>query len=295
MKVIVSGATGFLGSQLVQQLHEQGNKVVALVRSINGVCEKWDKKVETVICPLSEYTALTEKTILNGNVFFHFAWEGTAGDVRGNVELQLKNVQYTVNAVHLAKQCGCTRFVYAGSIMEYEAIKYLEGQGVEPDRAFIYSTAKLSADFMAKTIAHNIGIEYVNVVISNIYSEYEQSPRFLNSLIRKLKTNEEIALTECRQLYDFIYFSDAMKAIVLAGCQGVGNTSYYIGNSKQYPLMDFVEKAKKLIHSSSNIVYGAIPYRGSNLTYSDIDTQKLEREFGFVPQIDFEEGVKRFL
>ena len=102
-------------------------------------------------------------------------------------------------------------------------------------------------------------------------------------------------MTECRQLYDFIYFSDAMKAIVLAGCQGVGNTSYYIGNSKQYPLMDFVEKAKKLIHSSSNIVYGAIPYRGSNLTYSDIDTQKLEREFGFVPQIDFEEGVKRFL
>ena len=100
---------------------------------------------------------------------------------------------------------------------------------------------------MLKTIAADINLNYVNVIISNVYGPGERTPRFLNSVIRALINNQDLDLTEGKQLYDFIYIDDAMQMIKMVAEKAKNFESYYIGNTMQYPLREFVIKAKEII------------------------------------------------
>ena len=111
---------------------------------------------------------------------------------RANEKIQLANVQYTIDAVRLANRMKCKRFIHAGSIMEYEASLCMNDASISPSLGYIYSTAKLTADYMARTVAQILGVEYLNAIISNIYGVGETSARFLNTTLRKLIAGDTI-------------------------------------------------------------------------------------------------------
>ena len=294
MKAVITGATGFVGTWLVRELLTQNDEVTVIVRDKKSIREEWAESVHVVEATLEQFSeldniAFNEK---KADIFYHFAWAGTAGNERADVGIQLKNVEATCEAVMLAKRLGCKRFVNAGSIMEYEAIQYVPSDGARPGMGNIYSTAKLTADFMAKTVATKENIEFINIIISNIYGAGERSARFLNTTLRKMLNDESIAMTHGNQLYDFIYVTDAVKAITLAAKQGESNAEYYIGNTKQQPLKEYILMMKSVLKSETEILFGKVPFTGIMLSYEEFDTGKLER-MGFVPEVSFEEGIIR--
>ena len=293
MKAIVTGATGFVGRWLVNELLHQKDDVVVLVRNKEKVPKGWEGSLHIIEATLGKASMLSKTDFPSGkaDIFFHLAWEGTSGAKRADIRLQLQNVQYACDMVEVAKMLDCSRFVNAGSIMEYEAMQYIPVDGTMPSRGNIYSTAKLTADLMAKTASVSAGLEYINVIISNIYGAGEYSERFLNTMLRKMMAHERIPLTHGGQLYDFIYASDAVKSIVLAAKEGEKNTSYYIGNTVQHPLKQFVLQMKEILESNSELMFGEVPFQGAMLDYKDLDTCKMER-LGFKPEIDFPKGIK---
>lgn len=292
MKVVVTGATGFVGKWLVRELLTQGDEVTVIVRNCKRVPEEWNGKVQVVEASLDQLSQLLPQNFVwkTADIFFHMAWAGTSGMERADSVLQLKNVQAACDAVRLAKQLQCNRFVNAGSIMEYEAMQFIPQKGTLPGMGNIYSTAKLTADFMAKTVATKEEMDYINVIISNIYGAGERSARFLNTTLRKMINNEVIPLTHGRQLYDFIYASDAARGIVLAGKKGEKNAAYYIGNSSQRPLKEFILEMYDTIKSESELLFDKVPLTGAMLTYEEFDTKGLKK-LGFVPEVSFDEGV----
>ncbi|EOS23232.1 hypothetical protein C806_02737 [Lachnospiraceae bacterium 3-1] len=292
MKIVVTGATGFVGQWLVNELLDQNDDVTILVRNKERIPKKWKGCVHMVEASMEQASGLDKKEFPCGeaDIFIHLAWAGASGLERADSQLQLQNVQFSCDMVKLAGKLHCSRFVNAGSIMEYEAMQYIPQEGAMPGMGNIYSTAKLAADFMGKATAINLGIEYINLIISNIYGAGEHSARFLNTTLRRMLNHEQIPLTHGKQLYDFIYASDAAKAIALAGKKGKGNTAYYIGNSRQYPLKDFVLQMKKVLGSKSELLFGKAPFQGAMLRYDEFDTGKLE-ELGYRTEIDFAKGV----
>lgn len=293
MKTIVTGATGFIGKWLVRELIAQGNEVTVIVRNKTKIPEVWRKyEVEVIGASLHEFAFLEKQDFSKAgyDIFFHLAWAGTSGMERADSKLQLQNVQSACDAVKLAKKLGCNRFVNAGSIMEYETMQYVPMDGATPGLGNIYSIAKMTADFMAKTVATKEEISYINVIISNIYGAGEKSARFLNTVLRKMIANESIPLTNGEQLYDFIYVTDAVKAIVYVAANGGSNETYYIGNTKQRPLKEFVLEMKQIVESKSELKFGEVPFVGVSLSYNEFDTEKLQR-MGFIPRISFEQGI----
>lgn len=113
---------------------------------------------------------------------------------------------------------------------------------------------------------------------------------FYDTTMRKMINGEHITLTHGNQLYDFIYVSDAVKAIILVGKKGKRNTSYYIGNEDKMPLKYFVIKMKEVLKSNSELAFGEIPLTGSMLSYKEFDTKRLTT-LGFHPEITFEQGI----
>lgn len=293
MKAIVTGATGFVGSHLVEKLVENGYEVLAIVRDMNKVPQRWGNKIRTLRLNLDDCNSVGFlDSDCSDSTWFHLGWEATSGIGRSDVEIQLRNVMRTCMAVKAAEKQGCKRFIYAGSIMEYEAMDYLLSSQNNPGMGYIYSTAKLCADFMAKTISANSEIEYTTAVISNIYGPGENTVRFLNSTLKKMINNIPIALTSGEQLYDFIYISDAVKKLVFLGENARAGDRYYLGNPCPKPLKEYVLEMYRISESSSALEFGKIPYDGPFLDYSKMETDKMEK-MGCFNNVPFDEGIQR--
>jgi UDP-glucose 4-epimerase len=293
-KAIVTGATGFVASWLIRELVSRDVAVIAIVREPNAGITTLaaNKLVRIVVCSIADYSKLPDLIDdRDVDVFYHFAWAGTSGAARADIRMQLANVQAVCDAIRAAADIGCRRFVNAGSIMAYETISYSLQDGAEPGLANIYSAAKLSADLMGKTLAVSLKLPYITAIISNIYGEGEKSARFINTTLRKLLRGERASFTHGNQMYDFIHAKDAAKAFLLIGEKGQPYISYYIGNPAPRPLKDFIKAMRDLVDKSIVLHFGEILFQGAALTYLEFDTAKLKKEFDFVPEISFEQGI----
>ena len=294
-KVIVTGANGFVGSAVCKELSEKGIEVIAVIRdeeeNISSIACVDNLKI--VYCDLSNFRKLGD-IILDRDIdaLFHFAWVGSAGPLRGNSDVQVKNVQYTCDTVMACSEMGCKRFIFASSIMEYEIQALMETE-TTPEINSLYCSAKIAADYMARTISGSYGIDYIRAVISNIYGPGELSPRLINTSIRKMLKGEHCSFSEGKQLYDFIYISDAAKAFVSLGEKGKTNKTYYIGSLDPKPLREFLIEMRDCVDSNIVIGLGEIPFGGISLSYNEFDIYALKSDTGFSPEVSFGEGIKR--
>ena len=292
---IVTGASGFVGSQLVKELLLNGVEVYAVVRRDAPLRYALPSHpgLHTIACNMDEYASLPDLIPAAAtDVFYHLAWEGSAGPLRADTQVQLDNVLHTVEAVRAAKALHCGRFCGAGSIMETEAIAYIPQTGSHPNKSYIYSTAKLTAHFMAKTTAQDLGIPFVWGVISNAYGVGEVSPRFINTTLTKLLHASEADFTEGIQLYDFVYISDMAHAFFLLGQSGNPNTAYYIGSGQPRPIREYVEIMRDRIAPRVVLHFGAVSFNGVCLPLETFDISMLSADTGFRPMISFEDGIQ---
>lgn len=293
MKALVTGGTGFVGTHLVSHLADLGYDVTVLVRDRQKIPTAWKEKSNISILLFDIESFLKKESVEESyDIIYHFAWMGTSGVLRADESVQLENIRCTCEMVRYAGRHKVKRFVFAGSIMEYEAQKFVGGDRKYPAASNMYSIAKLTADYMAKTLCNALGIEYINVLISNIYGPGEKSDRFLNTMLKKMYNGEICELSEGLQLYDFIYIDDAVRAIELSGSKGTSGGEYYIGNPKQYSLKSFVLKMNNIVNKGTELKFGAIKSSGAFLDYSEFNTFKLEEELGFKAKVPFSDGVK---
>ena len=104
-KAIITGASGFLGGWLLQELSARGVQTIAVLREEKS-CE-WVKThtpgAQTLICPQEQIQTLPDLLPdCDADVLFHLAWEGSTGAERADTTLQLKNVQHTLDTAKAA-------------------------------------------------------------------------------------------------------------------------------------------------------------------------------------------------
>lgn len=293
-KVIVSGANGFVGGALTRELVANGVRVVALDMEGHSNNLPESDLVEFYPFSLDNASELLERLKdRDFDTFYHFAWAGSAGPARADTALQLKNAQWTVDCLRLAKELGCSRFVNAGSIMELETIKAVFNAGNKPGLGYIYGSGKLVAHTMCKSVAADIGIDLVWAMITNAYGVGERSPRMVNTTIQKCIRGENPQFTAGTQNYDFVYIDDVARAFRLIGENGKPFNEYLIGSSNAKPLKEFLLEMKAAIAPDLDFVFGDIPFTGVNQPLEDFDCSKTEQDTGFRAEISFGEGCRR--
>lgn len=293
-KAIVTGANGFVGGAVTKELINNGYKVIALdLEGHNGNLPEDDN---VIFYPFSLDNAAELKERLRDrdiDIFYHFAWAGSAGAARADTSLQLKNAQWTIDCLKLAKELGCSRFVNAGSIMELETIKAVFNPGNKPGLGYIYGSGKLVAHTMCKSVAADIGIDLVWAMITNAYGVGERSPRMVNTTIQKCIRGEAPQFTAGTQNYDFVYIDDVARAFRLIGENGKAFHEYLIGSSHAKPLKEFLLEMKAAIAPDLDFIFGDIPFTGVNQPLEEFDCSKTEKDTGFKATITFGEGCRR--
>ncbi|MDO5521890.1 MAG: NAD(P)-dependent oxidoreductase [bacterium] len=293
-RVIITGGDGFVGSNTVNYFLKQGVEVVAL--DLNRLPHNLKEH------PLLHYICLDISAVMESLVelpkleydsWIHFAWEGSAGTKRFDYALQMRNALDCVKCLKAAKEIGCKRFVGAGSIMEKEVDAVMQQQGSRPGMAYIYGMGKLIAHYMCKTIAADIGIDFLWPLITNTYGIGERSPRFINTTISKAVNGEPLEFTSGVQNYDFVYVDDMAKAFYLIEEKGIPFHEYVIGSGLARPLKEFIIEMLDTIEYKQSVSFGSQKYTGVNLALETFDTRNLLLDTGFLTEISFTEGIRR--
>lgn len=295
-KVVITGASGFIGYALTRKLSSMQIKVWAVVREESKKIQALQNlsNVEIVECNLEHYGQLEKLVQERGfDAFFHFAWQGVVGKNAQDLHIQMDNVKYACDAVYAAKELACNRFIFASSIMEYEVMKLMETE-LDADKRNIYRTAKITSHYMTRIIANDLGINYNAAIISNVFGEGEISDRFINSTLRSMMKGMRTSFTEANQLYDFIYIDDAVEMLMLIAKNGHRNKNYYIGSMEPRILREFIYDIRDCVDSSIEVGIGEHKeFVGVSLTYHEIDIKSCYNDFGFVPRYSFKDGIRK--
>lgn len=291
--VVVTGGNGFIGSPLISNLTEKGYNVFAIVRNKEKIGYSENEQVKYIYADMSNYSQLDQMLpVTEIDTLYHLAWDSSSGDGRGNYRIQCKNIEYSCDLLMACQRMKCKRFLFASSIMEYEVYKQMQLAEVPP-RSSIYSTGKLAADYMLKALANSYCMDYISLLLSNVYGPGECSPRLINSSIRKMLKGERCSFSSGDQLYDFIYIDDAIDMMIALEQDGKGNKIYYIGNSRPMALKDFLMMMHEQVAPDSPIGLGDLPSPIVELAYSEFDTDAVFKDTGVVPKVDFKEGIQK--
>lgn len=291
--VLITGPTGSIGIALINELMKHDTKIFAVVRPgskrINNIPRH--ENVIIVECALNELHKLADKVDEKCDVFYHFGWDGTFGDSRNNMQGQLQNIQYTLDAVEAASALGCTRFIGAGSQAEYGRVegKLSSTTPTFPENG--YGIAKLCAGQMSRILCEQKGISHIWTRILSVYGPFDGEDTMVMSTIRKLLNGEKAQFTKGEQKWDYLYSRDAGKAMFLLGEKGKHGKIYCIGSGTTKELREYIMTIRDSINPNAEIGIGEVPYSPKQVMYLCADISELHKDTGFVPEYDFKTGI----
>ena len=293
-KAIITGPTGSIGIALINKLISENVEVVAVCRPGSARISRIPEsdKVQIVECSLDEITNLIDMIDGGADVFYHFAWDGTFGNMRNDMRLQNNNVKYALDAVEVAKKLGCRKFIGAGSQAEYGRVTGV----LRPDTPAFpengYGIAKLCAGQMTRIMCEQLGIEHVWTRILSIYGPYDGENTMIMSVISKLLKGEKPSLTPGGQMWDYLYSKDVANAFYLLGGKGKSGSVYCIGSGEARPLKEYVEILRDTIDEKLELGFGDVSYGDKQVMHLCADISNLTEDTGFRPEVGFEDGIR---
>ena len=291
-KIIVTGATGCVGSAIVRRALVQGMEVTCIVhegsKRLGNLPQ--DERVKTVECNLSNYNSLN----IDGqhDAFIHMAWEKTFGASRDDAEVQMRNIQYTLDACHLAKRCGCQVFVGAGSQAEYgvQTVDLTPDLPVNPESG--YGIAKYAAGKLSAMLCKSLGIRQNWVRILSVFGPNDGENTLISYVIRELKAGRSPELTKCEQTWDYLYADDAGDAILAIAEKGIEGKTYPLGSGNRRRLSEYVEDIKNAVNPSIEVHYGAKEYYPHQPMHLVANINDLTIDTGWEPTWSYVNGIK---
>lgn len=293
-KAIVTGPTGAIGIALIKQLIEHEVEVVAVCRKGSARLKNLPvhSLVTCVEVDLDSLLELPKIVDTSFDVFYHFGWDGTFGGTRNDLSRQLKNIQYTLEAVEVASKIGCKRFIGAGSQAEYGRVEGVCSPNTPTFPENGYGIAKLCAGQMSRVLCEQMGLEHVWTRIFSIYGPYDAENTMIMSTIRSLQNGDIPALTKGEQRWDYLYSADAGRAMYAIGKYGVNGKTYCIGSGTTRPLIEYVEILCDNIDKNAVLGIGQREYAEKQVMYLCADITELSKDTGFRPVYSFEQGIK---
>ena len=262
MRIVMTGATGFIGSSLTRVLLEDGNQVHALVRPGSGHRSVLPvhERLEIVECGLENVTDCVP-IIGEADVFLHLAWGGVNREEIDSPQVQAHNVEVSMDCVAAAYMLGCAMFMDAGSRVEYGAVAGAMSEDKPCNPINQYGKAKWEFYQKAAPMCRELGLRYYHLRFFSVYGYGDHPWSIISTLVRDLRQDKTVSLSACRHLWNFMYIEDAAQAVYeLCRCgmepawdeAGIVN----IASDDTRPLRSFVEEIHDIVGKRGTLQYG---------------------------------------
>jgi len=286
MTILISGASGFLGSYLLKEFVNKNFKVIALKRSSSDTHR------------ISEY--LDKVTVYDvDNIELSFIFKNHNIDVIINTVTNYgrkdKKISSIVN----------TNLMFSLKLLEESVnnkiMTFINTDTLLDRNINSYSLAKSQFVDWMKILSKN-DTQMVNIKIEHMYGPLDDENKFVGWLINQLKSNvDKIDLTSGIQKRDFIYIDDIVNAYLLI-IKNINKLSSYeefeLGNGESLEVRKFINLLSLQISNNQLVTtklnFGAIKYRDKENMDMKADTRKLE-SLGWKPKTTLDNGINKIL
>lgn len=310
-KFMVTGAAGFIGSRVADQLLSQGEDVIG----IDNLNDAYDPRLklhrldalrlypnfvfqQIDICDRQSLEELIKKQTTNENVAAIFNLAARAG-VPVSVENPWlyvdTNTTGTLNLLDLAKQFGIPKFVLASTSSLYGSQNPLPyNENANTDRPLSpYAASKKGAEALAYTYHHLYGLDVSVLRYFTVYGPAGRPDMSIFRFVHWIESGVPIQLTgDGSQSRDFTYVDDVARGTVLA-VRPLGYEIINLGSDRPYTLNEMIALIEKFTGKNAEIQSLPTPHTDINATWADIN--KARNLLGWLPQVSFEEGIGRLV
>lgn len=300
VRVMVLGASGFIGRWLSRALAAEGASLHLVVRDGSALGgERGDADVS--VADLSRSDAITDVVArARPSVVFNLAGYGvdpterepsTAAALNGAMPARLAEAI----ATHGDRTWAGQQVVHVGSALEYGTAGGDLAESTVATPTTLYGITKLDGTTQLHAAAVRLGVRAVTARLFTVYGAGEHAGRLLPSLVAAAKTAAPIPLTSGLQQRDFTYVDDVVSGLLRLGLladadQGPVN----VATSRLTTVRKFVETAATVLGiAHERLVFGALPTRTEEMHHEPVSIARLRALTGWVPETTIARGLER--
>jgi len=326
MKILVTGAAGFIGFHLAKRLLERGDSVVGL-DNLNAYYDVSLKEARLAHLRTSKSFAFVRADIADRNamarVFERDKFEAIAhlaaqAGVRYSIEnphaYVESNVTGFVNVLEGARHRGTGHLVYASTSSIYglnERMPFDEGQNTDHPVS-VYAATKKANEAMAHAYAHLFGVRTTGLRFFTVYGPWGRPDMALFKFTKGILAGEPIPVfNEGKMVRDFTYVDDIVEGVVRvidrpaepdpnwdaanpdAATSSAPWRIFNIGNHQRVELLTYIRALESALGKKAKLEL--LPMQAGDVKATEADTTALQKVTGFKPQTPVEEGIKRFV
>jgi len=298
--VIITGATGFIGTNLTRRLLNEGHEIHLLVRpgyspwriqAIRGDVHLHEIELQDI----ESLGGIVRR--IRPDWVFHLAASGAYSWQTDLAHMVQTNIVGTINLVEACLQAGFETFINTGSSSEYgfKRTAPTETEWLEPNSH--YAVTKASASLFCRYTAQSRNVRLYTLRLYSVYGPYEEPKRLMPTLIRLGLKGKLPPLVNPETARDYIYVDDVVDAYLLAATRSVQELGavYNIGSGVQTSLREVVHVARQVLGIVVEPEWGTMSQRIWDTNTWVADIQKSSDELGWHPQFTFQQGFRKMV
>ena len=276
--VLLTGGTGFLGSNLIGKL--LGNyRVISLVRTSSDCSRIRSYIPEITLHNLDRVNLGDIFSREKVDIIIHCATNYGRKE-HDTLSLLEANLMLPLKLLQLGHAHGVTTFINTDTILDKRVSYYALSKSQFKDWLRTYSSDMVC----------------INIALEHFYGPNDDESKFVTYIINRILSGvERIDLTPGEQQRDFIYIDDVVKAfmkVITSNPSEAGFYSYEVGTNINTSIRVFVEMVQRLAcNTSTQLNFGGIAYRDNEVMNSFVDTSAIRR-LGWAPEVTLEDGLK---
>jgi dTDP-glucose 4,6-dehydratase len=306
MKLLVTGGAGFIGSNFVRMalsdkfpdFNVEQITVLDLLtyagdeENLKPIAS--DKRYKFIKGDIRDLE-LAKKLMLDADQVVHFAAESHVDrSIEGGSEFVSTNVMGTQVLLDAAKSTNIKRFVHVSTDEVYGSIS--EGSWPE-DHPLLpnspYSASKAGSDLLVRAYNRTHKLDTVITRCSNNYGQYQFPEKVMPLFITNIIEGKKVPLYgNGLNVRDWLHVDDHCRGIALALTKGRSGEVYNIGGGTELTNVELTHKILKAMGVGKEFIQPVEDRKGHDLRYS-VDISKINKELGYSPQVNFEDGLQQ--